>query len=257
MKIKKKLSAFFLSGLFLCAASWHTEGQAALLGKEVINQGKQSYERGDYKTFISELNAEFERAGKGGLLAGAFEKMKATTRSGKFAVPDQSQIRAHNQGLLEACANHPDLDVCQRIDNVVFFTLTDEQEKALSAVEGLRYKIPLGKKPSTLEEKLSIIETEFYMKSTLLEIAFEKSKPDFESRIKKQEALALEKFARMAKTAAQDPVWRERVSLACSATEARLAHQFDWQVLKDLSSGKLSPPTPADAELVQMLREVK
>lgn len=252
--MKKTINLFFYFALLplmlLCTKPLRSDELPS--GKEMICQGKECYDRGDYKAFIAELNAEFERAGKAGLLKGMFEKMK--NANGKNSSSDLEHLRKRNQRLLELCAEHPDLEICKRIDRVVFFSLTQEQKEALQAIESLRYKLPVGKIPSSLEEKLSLIETEFYMKAALLEIAFDKSKPDLQTRIKKQEALALEKFAKMQRAIKEDPIWTERIALARKATEECLANQFDWQILKDLASGKLPPPSPEDAELLQALR---
>lgn len=254
---KKRLKLFFffvgIPFMLLCTSPLQASGLPS--GKEIVCQGKECYERGEYKAFMAELQTEFERAGKAGLLKSMFEKMKKA--NGKSSPPDLEQLRKRNQRLLEACAEHPNLEICKRVDNVVFFSLTQEQREALQAIESLRYKLPSGKVFSSLEEKLSLIETEFYMKAAMLEIAFDKSKTDLETRIKKQEALVLEKFAKMQRVAKDDPTWVERLALARKATEECLANQFDWQVLKDLTSGKIPPPSSEDAELLQALRAAK
>lgn len=226
------------------------------LGMEVVIEGKQSYEQGKYKRFIKALNAEFEKAGKSGLLKQVYEKMKDGAEKAKTRLEkDLEQLRLRNVKLLEACAKDPDLEICKRVESVVAFNLSSDQQDALEAIKSLRYRLPEGKKPANLVERLSLVETRYRMMSALLEIAFEKSKADLETRIKKQEALALEKFSRMKKIAKDDPIWSERIAVASQASEARLANRLDWSVLRDLAGGKIAAKNSAEVEIAQVLKE--
>lgn len=249
------IGALSLTAIFF--TSLHAEEAYHLppLGKEVVDAGKISYEQGEYKPFIRALNAQMQKAGKMGLLKTIYERMKQATN--KKNERNLEQLRLRNQRLLEACATDPNLEICKRVQNVVLFTLTSDEQQALNDIKALRFKFPEGKKAATVEEKLAIVETRFRIMTALLEIAFEKSKADLATRIKKQEALALEKFARMERIAAKDLAWREKIAQARQATEARLANQLDWGVLRDLAAGKIVVNNRAEAEIAQVLREVR
>jgi hypothetical protein len=253
---KVYLQIFCLFFLLIFPLQAAEEKKPIPLGKDVVAAATIAYEKGEYEPFIASLKAEIERAGKAGVIKNLFEKMKEGAAKGEEKKIDPETVRLLSEKLQSICAKEPQLDICKRVDQVAAFTLPPDQEAALQTFKALRYKLPEGKEPLTVEHKLSFIETRFRLLIALLDIAFTKAKTDHETRIKKQTALCLEKFARMKKVVGEDAAWQEKIALASAATQAKLAYQLDWRVLKEITAAEVAPTTsPVEAEIAQVMRE--
>jgi len=232
-------------------------------GKQIVAEVETSYQRGQYDTFLLQLHEEFQNAGRAGALRGIFESAKAalpketdTERLEKHKESVLSLTRERNQRLLDAISEKPDLEIAQKVDSVVYFSLAPDQGDILAKLDSLKYKIPESAE-GTAENKISALETEYYIKSLLLDVASHRSNTFSDDLNKKKIALALEKLDKMEDAAknSDDRIWIKKIQKAKQAFRVEKAYRIDLDVLQGLAAGKIDPENPIEEKVKAIMMD--
>jgi len=218
-------------------------------GKEIVRAAENSYSKGEYNTFLAKMHEQYQNAGKAGALRGIFESAKSAMQitpeqieqsREKYRNEIKKLNQERNQRLLEAIAENPSLSIVQRVDSIAFFSQSDEESKLLSELENLKFHIPETAE-GTIENKISAIETEYYIKNLLLDVANHVGKTNID-QTEKRIALALEKLGKMEQAAKENkaPNWEEKIQKARVAFLADKAYRMDLATLNDLAEGNVA-----------------
>lgn len=233
------------------------ETQYSVSGVQIVTEVEASYQKGDYDVFLEQLHEQYQRAGKAGVLRGVFESAKAampTTATDEDRQKYRSQIAAldqeRNQQLVEAVGKSKDSPIAQKVDAIASFKISQEQADVLAELDALKYQIPADAK-ATMENKVSALETEYYIKSLLLDIGNQKSGSSVDELNKKKIALTLKKLDIMEASAKEfnDEIWMQKIALAKEGFRADKAYKMDVDVLKGLAAGKFDPQNPVEEKV--------
>lgn len=233
------------------------ESQYSVSGVQIVTEVEASYQKGDYDVFLEQLHEQYQRAGKAGVLRGVFESAKAampTTATDEDRQKYRSQIASleqeRNQQLLDATSDSKESPIAQKVDAIASFKISQEQADILAELDALKYQIPADAK-ATMENKVSALETEYYIKSLLLDIANQKSGSSAEELNKKKIALTLKKLDIMEASAKEfnDEIWMKKIALAKEGFRADKAYKIDVDVLKSLAADKFDPQNPVEEKV--------
>ena len=232
-------------------------------GETIVFEVQSRYENGEYDRFLKELHTEYEKAGAAGALRGIFESAKTaiSTREDETSLQDyrakmEELNKERNQRLLDAIAENPDLEIVQKVDSVVFFHLPVEQKAVLSELESLKFHIPETAE-GTIENKISAIETEFYIKSLLLDISRIKSGNTSEELEKKKIALSFAKLDKMHTAAKEEgnKHWMKKIELAKAGFYADKAFKINLDSLAELANQKVVPQNTVEEKVKQIMMD--
>lgn len=228
-------------------------------GKTIVMETKERYQSGEYAQFLSQMHEQYQNAGQAGALRGVFESAKSAMkdRPSKAKTIAKEQNQERNQRLLKAAEENPDLEIVKRIDSVVFFTPTRESQKLLGELEELKFHIPETAEP-TLENKISALETEYYIKSLLLDVASHHGKTGSDLTEKKV-ALQLEKFDKMELAAkeAGDFSWKKNLAKTRDAFLAESTYKADLSALNALAAGSIVAENPVEEKVKEIMMEYR
>ncbi len=236
------------------------EAQLPSAGKQIVIEAETAYQKGEYDTFLEQLHEQYQNAGKAGALRGVFESAKATIKPRSSPENYKAQVKElekkRNERLLEAIEENPDAAIAKKVDSVIFFTLPEEFNNVLSELDSLKYKLPEDTKGS-IENKVSALETEYYIKSLLLDIASHRSNSDPDQLAKKKIALSLEKLDKMESAAkeADDIIWIKKIQIAKAAYRADKAYRIDLSVLQSLAVGRINPENAVEKSVKQIMMD--
>lgn len=246
--------------------------QATLEGKEhpkagsqIVQEVDQSYQKGEYDAFLKTLHEQYETAGKAGALRGIFESAKSAMHKTHHDILTGIKLNRHeiaklekerNQRLLQAVSENPDLDIVQKVDTVVFTSLTDEQEDILTELEALKFEIPKTAQ-ATMENKISALETEYYVKSLLLDVGDHMSKEQIQDLERKKLILQLAKLDKMHEAAQEyaDPIWVKKIEKAKAAYRVQSGYKVDYAILQHLARGKVVPQNDVEEKVKEIMME--
>lgn len=232
-------------------------GEVISPGKTIVMETKERYQSGEYSTFLSQLHEQYQNAGQAGALRGLFESAKNAMkdRPSKAKIVEKEQNHERNQRLLKAAEENPDLEIVKRIDSVAFFNPTKEHQKLLNELEELKFHIPETAE-ATLENKISALETEYYIKSLLLDVASHHGKTGSDLTEKKV-ALQLEKFDKMEAAADEAGDFSRKKNLAKTrdAFLAESTYRADLSALDALATGTLAAENPVEEKVKEIMME--
>ncbi|MBS0629496.1 MAG: hypothetical protein JSS30_04640 [Verrucomicrobia bacterium] len=237
----------------LCAA----DSPYSYSGQQIVAEVEATYQKGEYEIFLEQLDEQYQRAGKAGVLRGVFESAKAVMPV-SATVKDQKEYRSElakldkerNEQLLDAIGNNKDSAIGQKIEEISSYKISQEQIEVLAELDTLKYQVPQDTK-ATIDNKIAALEVEFYIKSLLLDIASQKSGSSAEELNKKKIALALQKLDRMEEAAKDydDEIWMKKIALAKEGFRADKAYKMDVAVLKELAAGNINPENPVEEKV--------
>lgn len=232
-------------------------------GKTVVTQVEERYNSGEYETFLEDLHTEYERAGKAGALRGLFESAKAAIQPQENEVALEAYrskvdtlSKERNQRLLDAIAENPDLEIVQKVDSIVFFHLPTEQRDVLRELDSLKYHIPETAE-GTIENKISALETEYYIKSLLLDVSKIKKNNTSDELEEKKIALGFAKLDKMESAAKNlgDKNWMKKVALAKTGFSSDKAFRIDLESLQKLAIGTANPQNPVEEKVKEIMMD--
>lgn len=246
--------------------------QAALHGENSLMSGIQfvheidsSYRNGEYDAFLSSIHTHYESAGKAGALRWIFQNTKKAVGDTHHNTLDYLErngckiaelSKKRDQRLLHAISENPDLDIVQKVDSIVFTGITLEQEKILAELEILKFHIPETSE-ATLENKISSLETEYYIKELLLNVVDHVSKSIKDDLKKKKIVIQLAKLDKMYDVATEygEKTWIEKLKKAKSAYRAKRALSMDYKLLQSLGRGTKNPENSVEKKVKEIMIE--
>ncbi len=234
-------------------------------GNQIVSEVDASYRKGEYDIFLEQLHEQYENAGKAGVLRGLFESSKEAFKANPEALESQfapmhSQIKEltknRNQRLLDAIAADSSATIAKKVDSIIFFSLRSEHSQVLNDLDQLKFHIPESAE-GTIENKMSTLETEYYIKSQLLDIATQQQKEPSVNLPKKKIALSLEKLDKMEDVAKEknDSFWLEKIQLAKQANLLEKAHRVDLDILNGLALGKVQPENSVEQKVKEIMMD--
>ncbi|NGX60210.1 MAG: hypothetical protein KR126chlam3_01379 [Chlamydiae bacterium] len=234
------------------------------VGVEIVQLVEDAYQKGDYNNFLNKLHEQYQNAGKAGALRGIFESAKAamqitpekiTENRQRYRAGIRGQNQDRNQRLLDAIAANPSLAIVQRIDSIAFFSQSEEESAALIELENLKFHIPETEE-STIENQISALETEYYIKSLLLDVGSHHGKTNTDTTNKKI-AITLEKLDKMEDAAKknQNIIWLEKVRNARAAFLSEKAYRIDLNTLNELASGKIAAENSVEEKVKEIMMD--
>jgi len=254
------LLAHFMTGSPLEARSSHLPPT----GKEVVLEVEAAYNRGEYDSFLNALHHEYERAGKAGAIRGVFEVarivMQEKPKSEKTRVaPNETRSgveQKRNRRLLEVIDASSNEEIAKIIDAVVFYSISSDALAILDQLSALKYVLPENAK-GTVANKISALETEYTIKSHLLDIANIRSGSSPDELSKKKIALTLEKFARMKEAALhkKDLEWVAKIEKAQYAYQSQRKFSWNFKILQDIGRGKIFTENSVEEKVKQIMME--
>lgn len=223
-------------------------------GKQIVQEVEAAYIKGEYDPFLTQLHQEYERAGKAGVLRGVFESSK----KGAKTVPpkDISFNSGHNKKLLEAIEENPSSAIAKKVDSVIFYSMPEDKKQILAELSQLNFR-QIEPAEGTIEHKMAGIETEYYIKSLLLEIASSHNTNPSPELPKKKIALSLDKLEKMHDAAKEktDQNWIKKIELAKEANRLERAFRADLDTLYKLGQGKLDPQNSVEQKVQQIMMD--
>ncbi len=233
--------------------------------KQVVAEAESSYRQGAYDLFLSQLHEQYENAGKAGAIRGLFESAKSAMKASpediqKKIENNRSEMarlsRERNQKLLEAITKAPNSPLADSVDSVVSYDLSSQGAEVLAELDGLKYQIP-ETAVGTIDNKISALETEYYIKELLLNVASHNSGTKSEDFEQKKIAIQLEKLDKMEAAAkeAGDKIWIKKIDLAQKAFRAERAFNMDYQVLQSLAAGNITTQNPVEEKVKQIMMD--
>lgn len=259
--ISKGLAIALLTGGFIPLNG--DETPYSYSGRQIIAEVEASYQKGEYEIFLEQLNEQYQRAGKAGVLRGIFESAKAVMPVSAL-LKDQKEYRTQlakldherNEQLLQAVQGQMTTPIGQKVSQIASSELPQDQIAALAELETLKYQIPQDTK-ATVDNKIGSLEVEYYIKSLLLDVAALKSGSTPEEINKKKIALALKKLDLMETTAKEfnDEMWMKKIALAKEGFRADKAYRMDVEVLKELAAGNIDVENPVEEKVKGIMIE--
>lgn len=259
--ISKGLAIALLTGGFIPLNAEETPYSYS--GRQIIAEVEASYQKGEYEIFLEQLNEQYQRAGKAGVLRGIFESAKAVMPVSAL-LKDQKEYRTQlakldherNEQLLQAVQGQMATPIGQKVSQIASSELPQDQIAALAELETLKYQIPQDAK-ATVDNKIGSLEVEYYIKSLLLDVAALKSGSTPEEVNKKKIALALKKLDLMETTAKEfnDEIWMKKIALAKEGFRADKAYRMDVEVLKELAAGNIDVENPVEEKVKGIMIE--
>lgn len=234
-------------------------------GMTIVAEAESSYRQGKYDVFLKQLHEQYENAGKAGALRGLFESAKSAMNASPEGIREKllkSRLevvelsKKRDQELLEAVTQDPDSEIADKVDTVVSYDYTTQGAEVLAELDSFKYQIPetaIG----TIDNKISALETEYYMKEMLLNVASQTSKTKSEDFEHKKIAIQLKKLDKMQEAAneANDKIWMKKIALAKKAFLAQSAFKMDYLVLQDLAAGTTLPQNPVEEKVKQIMMD--
>lgn len=226
-------------------------------GKQMITEVETAYRKGEYDLFLVQLQEQYTRAGKAGLLRTIFEKA-TKAKAPEVSAEDKDSIekkrQERNRKLLEIVQAHPSAAIAEKVNSVVHFSLSPVLGDILTELDSLKYKIK-DSSQSPLEDTMAALETEYYIKSLLLEIGHHRSGSSARELEKKKIVLTLEKLDKMEDVAqkAEDSIWVEKIEKAQLAFRTEKAFVIDLDLLKGLAKGNIEPQNSVEQKVKQIM----
>lgn len=233
-------------------------------GKEIVIEAETSFSVGQYDKFLKQVHQEYQKAGKAGTLRAVYHNAKAALTASpeaKQAMREnyRSKIKLlneqRNQKLLEAIGENPDLAIVKRVDSIAFHTQPDEDLDLLEEFDSLKLQVPSDAK-ATIENKVTALEVEYYIKTLLLEAGAHHKKTNADLT-KKKIVLHLEKYKKMKDAAEQidEGEWVQKIQRLRKAYLTDRAYKIDLIALNDLATGKIAVENSVEQKVKEIMME--
>lgn len=225
------------------------------LGKETVGAMRSAYEKGEYDSFLQEVEGSYQQAL-------AQKELDSLIQMRQKDVPVDFQEKwekefvalqqKKNAELLSALSDKDDSLFAQKVRSLAANPSTPEQEKAISILNGFVSLAP-GSGKSDDENKLIQIDLEYEYK--ILHAGSPASDLSSQERQEQQLVLRMEKMDKMAEAAKtfQDHGLKQAVGLAAANFDARLARNLDGADLNAYVKGTAKPANAQEKKVVSIL----
>ena len=163
--------------------------------------------------------------------------------------------QAQDQELIEIALSYPTEKISREVRDMVFFSLSKEEEESIQFIHSLSLKFK-GDGATSIENRLIHIDTEFWLKNFFLEITKAENKIDEETFQKQSLVLQLEKIKHMQEACQGDLAHMEikyRVDTASKVLPQVYASASTRKYLMALGKEKIVPKTLAEKKLQELM----
>lgn len=263
----KKWIAEFLALIISISSQASLHGAEGILpsnGQAIVQEIETAYSHGQYDSFLRDLHDQYQKAGKAGALRGIFESAKSSMKLTPEKI-EETRKKAHekveelnrdrNQRLQDVIGENHDFSIAQKIENVISYSQDEQDREVLSELEALKYHIPETAQ-ATLDNKISALATEYYIKSLLLDAGAHHKKTNADLR-KKKIALNLEKLNKMKQSAQENEnfQWIQKLERAKNAFLSESAYQIDVEELNGLATGKIATQNSVEEKVKEIMMD--
>jgi hypothetical protein len=224
---------------------------AFTLGKDSISALRAAYEKGEYKEFLTQMDAEYQQALSGKGLDGLMEmrKKEVPADQQKWEGKVSALTAKKNRDLLQVLSDRDGSVFAEKVRSLTANVSTPEQEKAINRLYALVQMAPQTGVNAD-ENKLIDIDVEYEFKS--LHATMPMSDLTAKQRQDYQLILRMDKMVAASKQF-QDHALKQAVGLAAANLDARLARNLDGADLNAFVKGKVKPANETQAKIVEIL----
>jgi len=221
------------------------------LGKETISSIRAAYEKGEYDTFLKEMDTSYSQADLSGL-TDMRQKPLPTDFYTKWEDQFLSLQKQKNQELLAALSDNDHSLFAQKVRSLAGQIYTPEQEKAALKIGSLISKAP-NTGINNDENTLIAIDLEYEYK--LIHAAMPTDNTSPQQRSEQAIVLRMEKMDRMveASKSFHDLSLKQAVGLASTNFDVSLARNLDGADLNKLVKGKVKPTNDTEEKVYSIL----
>lgn len=225
------------------------------LGRETVSAIRGSYEKGEYDSFLEEMEASYEQAVAENELEGLVQ-MRQKDIPADFQEKWEQQFsdlqKQKNQDLQSVLSDEDDSIFAEKVRSLTANLSTPEQEKAISRINNLVVMAPNSGKNDD-ENKLIDIDLKYEYK--LLHAVLPMSDVSLQERQEQQIALRMEKMDKMVEASKtfQDHTLKQAVGLAAANFDARLARNLDGVDLNAFVKANAKPSTELEEKISSIL----
>lgn len=264
--MKKCTCVLFLLINFVFATTNETSHYQDLSAKErqkMIEEVVRDYCKGDYNTFLKEIDNIYQKKNKNREYDIALEERKkcvAPVLGHDRDLFSQEKMGAlfeeQERELINIYIDHPDETFSQEVRDMLFFTPSPKEQESIDYLYGLSCKSE-GDGSTPLEDKLINIDIEFWFKGFLLRLYKAQEKVDALTFEKRWLVLQIEKLRQMNKECVIDESGdvksKEFIKIACDLAPKLQAISWTRRYLVSLGQGKVEPKTLVEKKMQSVI----
>lgn len=207
---------------------------------------------------IDQFETQFDKAYQAGQFQSVLE-MRSQGKSihsrlgQKFEFEMQKLEIERNKALLELCDPASNLEICQRIQRIASFQLTNIQAESLKYISSLKCK-PLNSSHSPLENQLIAIDAEYECKGLYVDLLFSQGKISLVEKKGMKVFFKVEKMHKMIEIAnnSNEHAIGRLIEEADKILGPYQAYLEDIAVLESLAKGTASPSNPLESQVKEI-----
>lgn len=225
------------------------------LGQETISAIRGAYEKGEYDSFLQEMDAAYEQA----LVENALEGLIQTRQKSplidfeaKWEQPFLDLQKQKNQALLKAVSDQDDSIFAKKVRSLAAHVSTPEQEKAIFRLNNL---VAMAPNSGNNGDENTLINIDLEYEYKLLHVDVPASDLSLRERQSQHIALRMEKMAKMVAAAKtfQDHELKKSVGLAAANLDARLIRNIDGADLNAFAKGNDKASNALEEKVAEIL----
>lgn len=221
------------------------------LGKAKIAQVRASFDKGEYKQFLNELDVSYKNADLSNLIE-VRKKPIPTEFQAKWEERFTSLQKERNAQVLLVLPENDNSIFAEKVRTMTAEVSTEPQEKAVSKLNTL---IALAPKTGVNEDENKLIDLDLEYEYKLLHAQLPQGHISPSQMDELQLALRMEKMEKMveASKSFKDHSLKTAVGLAASNLDARLARNLDGVDLNTLIKDKVQPSTEVEEKVLAIM----
>ncbi|MBU6384016.1 MAG: hypothetical protein KGR16_06850 [Verrucomicrobia bacterium] len=216
-------------------------------GKERISAIRSAYQKGEYKTFLKEMDESYKRADLSGLIQ-MRQKQVPVAFQEKWEERFLSLQKERNQALMAVLSDTDDSAFAKRVRAATVNLLTPEQEKAFSRLNSFIAMAP-NTGSNADENKLIDIDLEYEYKILHANVPGQESDKDLSLVLRMEK---MDKMVAASKTF-QDSKLKQAVGIASDVHDSMLARNLDGNYLNGLLKSKVKPANETEEKALAVL----
>lgn len=220
------------------------------LGREAIAAVRQAYEEGEFRSFLHEMEQDYQKVRKKGGLENLAAFRKGSIDSHLREIEEQLQ-KEKNRDLLQLVSEKDSL-FAEKVRTAATSLPANEEETLLRLSSFSRMAPGSGKNGD--ENQLIELDLAYEYKAIHLDLPVLDGEP-LSNRREKQYALKMEKMEKMVEASKtfKDSSLKDAVAMAAGSLDARLARNWDLSDLNALARGTFTPVSPLEKKVVSIL----
>lgn len=221
------------------------------LGKEMVSAVRETYKKGEYSEFLSQMDRSYKETDLEGLVQMRQKEIPVNFQE-KWDRRFSDLQKEKNKELLNALSDKDDSVFAKKVRSLAANICTPEQEKALSRLNSL---IVMAPNTGANDDENTLINIDMEYEYKLIHAQLPNSNVSPEQRQQQQIALRMEKMDKMvaASKSFQDQPLKQAVGLAAATLDARLARNLDGADINALVKSKVKPSNEGEEKIYSVI----